>query len=163
MYDEEGLPIGHYVAGGKVGKPLNLNKGPGNFHLLPNGVFAAAQDGTLSITPSPAFAKRKAKAEWATQSGPMLVIGNQLHPSFDPNGESRLIRNGVGVQNPHTAFFVISDQGVSFGRFARLFRDALGCPNALFLDGSVSSLWDPGAGRQDGYAGLGPMVVVLDR
>lgn len=72
----------------------------------------------------------------------------------------RLFRNGVGVSDPHTAWFAISEGGVSFGTFARLFRGALGCPNALFLDGSVSSLWHPAAGRQDEVAPLGPMIVV---
>jgi uncharacterized protein YigE (DUF2233 family) len=163
MYDEEGLPIGHYEAEGQVEKPLNLNKGPGNFHMLPNGVFAVDMKGQVMVATSDDFANQTNAFRWATQSGPMLVIDNKLHPKFDANGGSRLIRNGVGVKDPHTAYFVISDQGVSFGRFARLFRDALGCPNALFLDGSVSSLWDPGAGRQDGYSGLGPMVVVLNK
>jgi uncharacterized protein YigE (DUF2233 family) len=38
------------------------------------------------------------------------------------------------------AFFMISNDAVSFGRFARFLRDGLGCPDILFLDGSVSSL-----------------------
>jgi len=58
---------------------------------------------------------------------------------------------------------VISEEAVSFGRFARLFRDALGCPDALYLDGTVSSLWDANTGRRDSYAGLGPMLVVMSK
>ena len=161
MYDEEGDPIGLYVEEGKPLAKLNLRAGPGNFHLLPNGVFAVDADGTVSVTASPTFAKRKAKPLWATQSGPMLIIGGKLHPKFDPDGPSQLVRNGVGVKNAGTAYFVISDFGVSFGRFARFFRDVLGCPNALYLDGTVSSLWDPAAGRQDPYPNLGPILVVL--
>lgn len=72
----------------------------------------------------------------------------------------QLIRNGVGVSDSHTAWFAIAEEGVSFGRFARLFRDELGCDNALFLDGSVSSLWHPARSRQDEVAPLGPMIVV---
>ena len=161
MYDEEGDPIGLYVEQGKPLARLNLRSGPGNFHLLPNGVFAADADGSVSVTTSPAFAKRKAKPLWATQSGPMLVIGGKLHPKFDHDGPSQLVRNGVGVKDSRTAYFVISDFGVSFGRFARFFRDVLGCRDALYLDGTVSSLWEPAAGRQDPYSSLGPMVVVL--
>ncbi len=41
MYDEAGTPIGLYVEHGKELKKLNLNDGPGNFHLKPNAVFAA--------------------------------------------------------------------------------------------------------------------------
>jgi uncharacterized protein YigE (DUF2233 family) len=32
--------------------------------------------------------------------------------------------------------FAISDAPVSFGRFARLFRDELHCRDAVFLDGA---------------------------
>jgi uncharacterized protein YigE (DUF2233 family) len=89
------------------------------------------------------------------------VLDGELHPKFDADGPSRLIRNGVGVKDPRTAYFVISEDAVSFGRFARFFRDALGCADALYLDGTVSSLWHPAAERQDAYTGLGPMLVVL--
>ena len=161
MYGEDGAPIGLFIESGKTLKPLNLRSGPGNFHLLPNGVFATDEKGQAGVFTADAFSKQANRFSWATQSGPMLVIDNKLHPKFDTDGESRLIRNGVGVKDPRTAFFVISEDAVSFGRFARFFRDALGCPDALFLDGTVSSLWHPAAGRQDGYAGLGPMLVVL--
>ena len=163
MYDEEGAPIGLFVEEGKERKSLNRRSGSGNFHLLPNGVFAVDQKGRVSVTPSTAFAKQVPSPRWATQSGPMLVIDGKLHPKFDENGPSQLVRNGVGVRDSRTAYFVISEEGVSFGRFARFFRDALGCRDALYLDGSVSSLWDPGAGRQDAFSELGPMIVVLRR
>jgi uncharacterized protein YigE (DUF2233 family) len=159
MYDEDGAPVGLYIERGKTLKRLNRNKGPGNFHLMPNGVFAVDKDGRVSVATS--AASKTPDKLWATQSGPMLVIDGKLHPKFDQDGPSRLIRNGVGVKDAHTALFVISEEGVSFGRFARFFRDALGCANALYLDGTVSSLWHPAAERQDPYSGLGPMVVVL--
>jgi uncharacterized protein YigE (DUF2233 family) len=47
---------------------------------------------------------------------------------------------------------------VTFGAFARLFRDELGCENALFLDGSVSSLYAPSLNRSDGWLPMGPMI-----
>jgi uncharacterized protein YigE (DUF2233 family) len=163
MYDEEGAPIGLFVEEGEERNRLNIRDGSGNFHLLPNGVFAADEENRVSVTPAKRFETRIRSPRWATQSGPMLVIDGKLHPKFDENGASQLIRNGVGVAGPKTAYFVISEDGVSFGRFARLFRDALGCDNALYLDGSVSSLWDPGAGRQDAFSELGPMILVLKR
>ena len=163
MFDEQGAPIGLYVERGKQLKPLNLRAGPGNFHMQPNGVFAVDRKGRVSVTPSAEFKAKVRKPYWATQSGPMLLIDGELHPRFDQDGESRLVRNGVGVKDPHTAYFVISEDGVSFGRFARFFRDSLGCRNALFLDGSVSSLWDPASGRKDPSTHLGPLVVVLGR
>jgi uncharacterized protein YigE (DUF2233 family) len=47
---------------------------------------------------------------------------------------------------------------VSFGVFAKLFRDTLKCPNALFLDGSISSVWAPSAGRSDELWPAGPII-----
>lgn len=160
MFDEGGKPIGLYVETGKERRALNRREGSGNFHLMPNGVFAQDEEGRVHVTASDRFAARVPRPRWATQSGPMLVIDGKLHPRFDADGPSRLIRNGVGVSDPHTAWFAISEEGVSFARFARLFRDELGCRNALFLDGSVSSLWHPAGGRQDEVAPLGPMFVV---
>jgi len=159
MFDEEGRPIGLYVERGEQRHAINLKDGAGNFHLMPNGVFAVDEQGRVSVVPSKEF---KGKPRWATQSGPMLVIDGKLHPAFQANGESVNVRNGVGACGPSTAWFAISDDLVSFGRFARLFRDELKCPNALFLDGSVSSLWEAGA-RQDRRAELGPMIAVFKR
>jgi uncharacterized protein YigE (DUF2233 family) len=160
MYGEDGGPIGLYVERGVRRRSLNLRDGPGNFHLKPNGVFAVDKAGRVSVTPSARFG-RKRDVHWATQSGPMLLVAGKLHPSFDADGPSKLIRNRVGVAGPETAWFVISEEGVSFGRFARFFRDALDCRDALFLDGTVSSLWDRGVERQDGYSSLGPMIAVF--
>ena len=161
MYDEQGLPIGLHVENGRELHAVNLNDGPGNFHLKPNGVFAVDANGKVSIVPGDNWGRRKAL--FASQSGPMLLIGGRLHPRIQPDGPSLHVRNGVGTADGRTAWFVISEDPVSFGRFARFFRDALGCRDALFFDGAVSSLWDPGAGRMDrGYA-LGPMVAVFRR
>ena len=163
MYDEEGDPIGLFVEEGEERKSLNTREGGGNFHLLPNGVFAVDAKRHIRVTPSKSFRKEMPSPKWATQSGPMLVIDGKLHPRFDADGPSRLVRNGVGEVDGRRGYFAISEEGVSFGRFARLFRDSLGCRNALFLDGSVSSLWDPAAGREDPYSALGPMIVVSRR
>ena len=155
------MPIGLYVEDGRELHAISLRDGPGNFHMKPNGVFAVGPDGQVAVVRSDRLASLPWQPRWATQSGPMLVIGGRLHPSFQPNGPSLHIRNGVGVDRPGTAWFAISEEPVSFGRFARLFRDALHCPDALFFDGTVSSLWDPAAGRQDDSYPLGPMVAVF--
>ena len=162
MYDEQGNPIGLYVEEGRERRRINRQTGPGNFHMLPNGVFTIAADGRVAILPSARY-RPAPPPRWATQSGPMLVIGGRLHPAIQDNGPSLHIRNGVGVDGDSTAWFVISDDAVSFGRMARLFRDVLHCPNALYLDGSVSSLWDRPGGRRDTRTDLGPLVAVFER
>jgi prepilin-type processing-associated H-X9-DG protein len=91
----------------------------------------------------------------------MLVIDDKLHPAFEHDGRSRFVRNGVGIAPDGTPVFAISEDAVSFGKFARLFRDELKCRNALYFDGSVSSLWDPANHRMDSFAALGPMVVAF--
>jgi prepilin-type processing-associated H-X9-DG protein len=160
MYDGAGRPIGLYVEDGRERRALNRRDGAGNFHLKPNGVFTVDTDGRVAVLPSERY-RRSSKVAWATQSGPMLVIDGELHPRFSADGSSLHVRNGVGVGDPDTAWFAISEQPVSFGRFARLFRDRLGCANALFLDGSVSSLWDRPANRVDAYPALGPLIAVF--
>ncbi|GGD52007.1 phosphodiester glycosidase family protein [Aurantiacibacter arachoides] len=161
MYDSDGQPIGYFVENGQRLHLLNRAEGPGNFHLLPNGVFFGTTDGSWRVLPTDAFAEQVTERPmFATQSGPMLVIDGELHPSFDPDGESRKIRNGVGVDANGRAHFLISEAPVSFGKMARLYRDVLNVDNALFLDGTVSLLWDASRGRIDTGAPIGPLVVV---
>jgi uncharacterized protein YigE (DUF2233 family) len=100
------------------------------------------------------------RPEFATQSGPMLVINGEMHPKFDQDGDSRNIRNAVGVDDHGRAHFVISEYPLSFGRLARYYRDQIKVKNALFLDGNVSSLWDRPSGRIDQAVPIGPLIVI---
>lgn len=165
MYDDQGEPIGLYVSGGKARKKLNLASGSGNFHLLPNGVFWVDAQGYHHIDTAQNYTDSQAKNKplEASQSGPMLVIEGKLHPAFDDDGQSRYIRNGVGIDGQGTAWFAISEEPVSFGKFARLFRDELHCPNALCFDGTVASIWIPAESRIDFGPPIGPMVLVEGR
>jgi uncharacterized protein YigE (DUF2233 family) len=160
MYDQDGRPIGLAIAEGKQKHPINRRKGGGNFHLMPNGVFQVRSDGSAQIVTSDKWTASP-NVRLATQSGPMLVINGKVHPAFDPDGSSRFIRNGVGIAASGRPVFVISDDAVSLGKFARFFRDQLKSRNALFFDGAVSALWDPANGRRDLTKPLGPMVVVF--
>lgn len=163
MFDASGAAIGYYVEDGAAQVPLNRNPGPGNFHLLPNGVFWGDAAGWHADTTDNFARTRPDHVRFASQSGPMLVIGGKLHPRISDNGTSLQVRNGVGVSLDGSAWFAISNQPVSFGRFARLFRDRLGCPDALYFDGAVSRLFDPIAGRRDSGVPIGPIVVALQK
>ncbi len=164
MFDEAGQPIGYYVEDGERLHKLNRNEGYGNFHMLPNGVFYGDAEGRWAVRTSDDFAEHVSRRpDFGSQSGPMLVINGKLHPDIHRDGVSRKLRNGVGVDRSGRAHFVISDEPISFGKLARYFRDDLDCPDALFLDGSVSSLWDPHMGRVDGGPLLGPLIVVEKR
>lgn len=160
MFNEEGEPIGYYVEDGKRLHALNRSKGPGNFHMKPNGVFFGTGNDWEIRTSDDFYHNVSQRPEFGTQSGPMLVIDGQLHPDISADGVSVNVRNGVGIGKDGEAYFVISDGPLSFGKLARYFRDELKTPNALYLDGNVSSLWNPVTGRLDTGAQLGPLIVV---
>lgn len=160
MYGEDGRPIGPAIVEGRQVRAINRRKGGGNFHLMPNGVFQNRRDGTDEILTSDRW-RPSPTIRIATQSGPMLVIDGKLHPAFAPDGSSRHIRNGVGIAPDGRSRFVISEDPVSLGKFARFFRDSLKCRNALFFDGAVSALWDPANHRRDLTVPLGPIVVAF--
>ena len=163
MFHADLSPVGLYVEGGREVKKANTNKGPGNFHLKPNGVFFIAR-GVAGVLETNAYLKRRPASEIATQSGPMLVIDGKLHPRFIRAEASRKYRDGVGVRDGRTATFAVSEDEVSFAQFGRFFRDVLKCRNALFLDGgSAPALYVPGQGRAGNFLPLGPMLVVYGR
>jgi uncharacterized protein YigE (DUF2233 family) len=137
----------------------NTSDGKSNFHLKPNGVFWIG-DRIAGVVETSRFLANPPQARFATQSGPMLVIDGRIHPKILPTGVSEKIRNGVCVRDGTNVIFAISDQEVTFHAFARLFKDGLNCANALFLDGSISSLYAPEINRDDEIAPLGPMAGV---
>jgi len=158
MYHPDRRPVGLYVEAGETQARIVTSAGPGNFGMLPNGVFCV-KDGGFAVVESRAFAADPRDCRYASQSGPMLVIDGALHPRFLPDSESKLIRNGVGVSaDGSRVFFAIANNPVSFHQFGRLFRDALETPQALYFDGNVSRLHAPGLRRSDWGRQMGPVV-----
>jgi uncharacterized protein YigE (DUF2233 family) len=160
MFHADYTPVGLFISDGREVTPLNLKPGEGNFFLKPNGVFAVTKDGAGEVMEASRFAAKTGTLRLATQSGPMLVIDGKLHPVFREGSDSRLFRNGVGIAGNGRVIFAISQEPVNFYEFATLFRDALGCRNALFLDGTISSLFAPELKRNDAPFPLGPILGV---
>ena len=160
MFERDLSPVGLLVIDGQELAPLNLARGFGNFYLKPNGVFMLTDAGAR-VLESSEYRQWPGKVLLATQSGPLLVQHGAIHPSFNPQSTSRLIRNGVGVTSSGEVVFAISETPVNFFEFATLFRDVLRCPDALYLDGNVSSLFIPALGRNDARARLGPIIGVV--
>ena len=166
MYNENYAPIGYTVIEGKELRALNIKEGGGNFHLLPNGVMWWDKSGKVQITESNALDKQlksgTAQPWYATQSGPMLVINNKIHPQFNPDSTSIKLRNGAGVCSDGSLQFVNSEEPVSFYQFATLFKDDLNCPNALFLDGGIASaLYAPTIDKHDKKE-MGVMIGLIE-
>lgn len=162
MYGDDLKPIGYYVENGERITELNRGTGTGNFYMKPNGVFFGS-GGTWRVLGSNTFFETVGdRPEFGTQSGPLLLNEGKLHPEIQDNGPSRAIRNGVGVDAMGRAHFVMSGAPISFGQLARYFRDDVKVAEALYLDGAVSSLWDPATGRLD-KGRVGPIIVVTKR
>jgi uncharacterized protein YigE (DUF2233 family) len=157
MYHRDLAPVGLYIENGVQSAGIVTRDGPGNFGLLPNGVFCWGD--RFHVIESRAFKAEPPACRFATQSGPMLVIDGKLHPKLLPESDSTYVRNGVGVSaDGARAVFAISNQAVNFHAFARLFRDALGLPDALYFDGNISRLYAPELSRHDAGFPMGPIV-----
>ena len=158
MYHANFSPVGLYIEQFKQSSPLNLKTNQfGNFFLQPNGVVAWNKKQAVILT-TKQYVDSNFKAEFATQSGPMLIINRKINSIFSPSSASLKIRNGVGIKN-NQLYFVISREKINFYDFADIFKTQLKVDQALYLDGSISSAFIPQAKRHDQIYDLGPMFV----
>ena len=162
MYHADYTPVGLYVENGREAHPINRRAGKGNFALKPNGVFWA-RPGAAGVMETARYMAANPQPSFATQSGPMLVIGGKIHPKIHADGTSEKLRNGVGQCADGSIRFAISERPVTFYTFATLFRDTLKCDDALFLDGSVSALYAPALKRNDLWKPMGPIIGVVEK
>ncbi len=160
MYDVKNAPVGLYIERGAELRRANTRSGAANFTMKPNGVFFVG-GGKAGVWETSHFLHDRPAADYATQSGPMLVVDGRIHPRIHAEGTSAKLRNGVGVDRQGMAVFAISNEPVTFHEFAGLFHDKLQCDNALFLDGSISALYAPELGRDDFTLPMGPIVGVV--
>lgn len=149
IYDTDFSPEGLYIEDGKTYKLLNEKKDRGNFYLKPNGVFLLTKNSSAIM--SSGYYKKRYDSEktvknppvYAIQSGPMLVIDGKLHARFRSYSPSKKIRNGVGIDKAGNLHFVIVNERVNLHQFASIFKHALHCENALYLDGTISEMYIP--------------------
>lgn len=162
MYHTDRRPVGHYIEDSKELMRVVEGAGPGNFGLVPNGVLCL-RNGQAAVLETSAYVRAAPDCIHATQSGPMLVLDGTLHPRFIDGSDSRKRRGGVGVDEAGTALYIaVTRNAVNFHDFGTLFRDRLGTPDALFLDGSITRLYDRASGRRDGGVRMGPILAILD-
>jgi uncharacterized protein YigE (DUF2233 family) len=158
IYDRSDRPLGLTIADGKTLRPLNSAKprgSSGNFGMQPNGVFYVDAQGHAGVARTDAWRSLGIEARVATQSGPMLVVDGEINPSFVEGSDSRKWRSGACAPAPDQAVFAVSIAPVTFHAFARLFRDTLGCRDALFLDGTLSQIYT----ATEGYSGAPDVMV----
>lgn len=160
MFDEHASPVGLLVQGGKEQVPLNLSDGTGNFCMKPNGVFLINQKHEAMVVESSAYTALLTPVIWATQSGPLLVLGGDIHPDFIAGSVNKKLRSGVGVRKDGAIVFAISCGPVNFYDFAYFFLHPMDCPNALYLDGVISAFYVPSM-KDAGLHTFGPMFGVI--
>jgi uncharacterized protein YigE (DUF2233 family) len=168
MYEADLAPVGLFVADGRELHALNTAHGEGNFFLRPNGVFALTARGPR-IVETEAYAKAPpADVLLATQSGPLLLVAGALAPAVAGPARaasaphaSRHTRNGVCVAGS-VVTFAIADAPLTLREFALRLRDEAGCRDALYLDGTISKMWDARTGRADRGADVGPLLAVVE-
>lgn len=141
MFEINNIPKGLYIENSKILNKIDTSNGNGNFYLQPNGVFYLTKNNEAKIVETQKF-RYNSNIEYATQSGPMLLINGNLNPIFQEQSKNLNIRNGVGILENGNVVFVMSKTEVNFYNFALLFKE-LGCKNALYLDGFVSRTYLP--------------------
>lgn len=141
MYSPQKSPLGLFIDKNVEVTPINTQDGNGNFYLKPNGIFYIPNKGNAKIVSTEKF-KNNGAIQYATQSGPMLLINGDIHQVFRKGSANLQIRNGVGILPDGKIIFAMSKGEVNFYDFAEYFR-AQGCKNALYLDGFVSRTYLP--------------------
>jgi len=140
MYMKDNSPQGLFIDGHATIRPLDTLSGGGNFYLKPNGVFYLTN--TKAVVCQTKEFKGSEKINFATQSGPMLIINGEIHPAFKKGSANLNIRNGVGILPDNRVLFAMSKREINFYDFAEYFK-SMGCTNALYLDGFVSKAYLP--------------------
>lgn len=141
MYLRDGSPQGLFIENEIEHAKLDTTSGSGNFYLKPNGVFYITTDNQAVVCQTSELTTTE-KINFATQSGPMLLIDGTVHTGFKKGSANINLRNGVGILPNGKVIFAISKTEVNLYDFAMFFKN-LGCKNALYLDGFVSRMYLP--------------------
>jgi uncharacterized protein YigE (DUF2233 family) len=161
MYQPGRSPLGLYIENKAMLSPVDTSGGKGNFYLKPNGVFYIdTNNKAVVVTTSSYIANNNIK--YATQSGPMLLINGEIHPSFVKGSDNTNIRNGVGILPDGKVVMAMSKEKINFYDFASYFK-SIGCKNALYLDGLVSRTYCPSQNWTQTDGNFGVIIGVVSK
>ena len=146
IFSKNATPAGLWIENGAVLHELNVMHGKGNFHIEPNGVFYL--DGKrAAILTTNEWRTCHPRADYALQSGPMLVIDGKINRHFIKHLSSPYKRNAVCTTRAGKLYFIITTgyrkEWPNFYRLAEALQ-SFGCHQALYLDGSLSHYYLPG-------------------
>jgi|TARA_B110000285_G_C14913866_1_gene509272 uncharacterized protein YigE (DUF2233 family) len=142
MFQKNLSPVGLFIEEGIIKRKINKVKdAEGNFYYQPNGIFILTENNKAIVCKTTDYEDYR-NIKYATQSGPMLLIDDDINPIFTQGSKNLNIRNGVGILSDGSALFAISKRKINFYDFALFFKKQ-GCKNALYLDGFVSECYLP--------------------
>ena len=161
IYDKAYAPLGLYIEKGRQLTPLNRASGGGNFFIRPGGVFylRGQNAGIVSINKfraSPAI-------RYAVQSGPMLIENGKINWRLKPSASSRKLRNGVGITGDGKVVFMLSERETNFYDFACYAQSRLNVRQMLYLDGTISKMYQKGGSVPWQYHPFVTMIAVESR
>ncbi len=157
MFTPEHKPVGLYIEEGQVLSNLDtILESRGNFYLQPNGVFLIDKFHKPSVVTTDEF-EFSEDIEYATQSGPMLLVNGEYHPAFNKESKNLNIRNGVGILKNGYVLFAMTNEKMNFYDFASFFKKN-GCSNALYLDGAISKIYTEGEASADSEGNFGVII-----
>lgn len=142
IYTQDYQPAGLWIENGKQLRELNQREGAGNFHIQPNGVLWF-DDQSVGIMTTHAWAAQALPAQFAVQSGPMMIIDGKINSRFIKNLSSPHKRNAACINQEGALYLIISAHIARDSEWPSFYRmsEALlsfGCQQALYLDGTIS-------------------------
>jgi len=160
MFEKNNLPKGLYIEDFKILNKIDTLSGQGNFYLNPNGIFYLTKNNNAGLIETKEF-RYDPNIKYATQSGPMLLINDEINPIFNKDSKNLNIRNGVGILQDGNVVFVMSKNEVNFYNFASVFK-RMNCKKALYLDGFVSKTYFPEANWIQNDGDFGVMIGITE-
>lgn len=165
MYESDRTAKGLLISNFVETNPIDTaTSGYGNFYLQPNGIFAIDSFGNPLILPTHLFFKETSQRniQYATQSGPMMLVDSMINAQFNKDSPNFNIRNGVGLREDGWLVFAQSLEEVTFYHFAEMMKSQT-CSEALYLDGVISRSWfrDLPPHSFGAETSVGPLIVAF--
>lgn len=163
MFHSDSTPVGLYKEKGKELHAMNTADGVGNFFLKPNGVFYIVRKPKLyaGILETSEYQEKAPRADDAFQAGPLLVWKGVIPDRFKPTDPAAKPRSAIAIGKNDKIHFVYTNQPETFYEFAVTLRDALGASDAIHLDSTSASIYDPALGKESKWLPIGPTIGIV--
>ncbi len=165
IFMQNQMPLGLFIENGKTYRKLNTRKHLyGNFYLQPNGVFLISRGEAYIIETGEfkTFALNH-QVEFATQSGPLLLIAGKENKSLSKYDNNKTVRNAACVDSQSKVTLSISKQPVSFNKLIGHLKKDAHCYSALYLDGSISGKFEKTSSTDHPFSSYGPLIAITSK